>query len=94
MEHDSTPSQDPPRIEFPCDYPIKVMGEPTEDFAEAVLEIVRRHDPGMCAERVGYRASSNGRYLSVQVVITATGTEQITALFEDLKASGRVAMVL
>ena len=94
MEHDSSRQQEPPRIEFPCDYPIKVMGEHTEDFAEAVLEIVRCHDPGMCSERVCYRASSNGRYLSVQVVITATGTEQLTALFEDLKASGRVAMVL
>jgi len=83
-----------PTIEFPCDYPIKVMGVHEGDFAAAVLQIVERHSPGLSEERISYRQSRNGRYLSVQVVITATGTEQLQALFDELKASGRVAMVL
>jgi len=83
-----------PKIEFPCDYPIKVLGLHEPDFAGCVLEIVQRHDPGLCEERISYRESSNGKYLSVQVVITATGIDQIQALFDELKASGRVAVVL
>jgi putative lipoic acid-binding regulatory protein len=30
----------------------------------------------------------------VTITITATGLDQLKALFEDLKATGRVAMVL
>jgi putative lipoic acid-binding regulatory protein len=83
-----------PVIEYPCAYPIKVMGLHENDFAACVVDIVRRHDPGLTEERIAYRESRNGKYLSVSVVITATGAGHIEALFNDLKASGRVAMVL
>jgi uncharacterized protein len=82
------------QIEFPCAYPIKVMGLDENDFAASVIDIVRRHDPGMDPQTVSYRPSRNGKYLAVNVTITATGPAQIKALFEELKASGRVAMVL
>lgn len=83
-----------PKIEFPCAYPIKVMGLHEEGFAACVIDVVERHDPGFSRETILYRESSGGRYLSVNITITATGTEQLQALFEDLKATGRVAMVL
>jgi putative lipoic acid-binding regulatory protein len=83
-----------PQLEYPCAYPIKVMGLDENDFAAHVVTIVRRHDGTLREEDISFRASSNGKYLSVRVVITATGPEHIQALFEELKASGRVAMVL
>lgn len=83
-----------PKIEFPCAYPIKVLGPHENNFASCVLEIVRRHDPEVLEEHITYRESSNARYLAVNITITATGVEQIKALFEDLKASGRVSVVL
>ena len=82
------------KIEFPCPYPIKVMGLDENDFAACVIEIVRRHDPEVLEEHISYRASRNGKYLSVNITITATGPRQLQALFDELKASGRVAMVL
>lgn len=88
------PNDKPPVIEFPCRYPIKVMGEHAEDFTACIVDIVRRHDPDLGAEAVTERLSSGGRYLSVTLVITATGTDQLKALFADLKASGRVSLVL
>lgn len=83
-----------PQLEYPCDYPIKIVGFNAPDFTHAMLEIVRRHDAGVDADRVVLRASRNDKYLSVTVVITATGPAQIAALFADLKASGRVQTVL
>jgi putative lipoic acid-binding regulatory protein len=82
------------KIEFPCAYPIKVMGLDENAFAESVIAIVRRHDPAVDMQSISYRPSRNGKYLSVNVTITATGPAQIQALFDELKASGRVAMVL
>ena len=86
--------QDKPKIDYPCAYPIKVMGEHNDEFESVIVEIIQRHDPGLNSETISLRASRTGRYVSLNVTITATGPEQIQALFDDLKASGRVAMVL
>jgi putative lipoic acid-binding regulatory protein len=84
-----------PKIEFPCHgYPIKVIGHAGEDFSEMVVEVIRRHAPDFDSTTVRVRDSSNGRFLSVQVSIIATGIEQLEAIHTDLRATGRVQMVL
>jgi len=83
-----------PRIEFPCDYPVKIVGDAADDFRAMVEEIVERHAAGFARERVTERLSSGGRFVSVTVTIIATGPTQLQALFEDLKATGRVHTVL
>lgn len=86
--------QTPPKIEFPCDYVIKVIGVAAPDFQEFVVAVVERHAPGITDADVSVTDSSKGRFSSVQLRIRATGEEQLKALFEELKASGRVHMVL
>jgi len=86
--------QEPPKIEFPCDYPIKVLGRAGEDFETVVLEVFERHAPGFDREQITIRASSKGTFTAVTVVITATGTQQLEALHQDLLATGQVQMVL
>lgn len=83
-----------PKIEFPCDYVIKVIGDAAPDFQAFVLAVAERHAPGIDASRITVNDSRNGRFVSVRVTIVATGESQLKALFEDLKASGRVHMVL
>lgn len=87
-------STEPPRIEFPTEYPIKVMGRNTDDFVEVVLEVSQRHAPEVTEAHLSVRESSNGNWVSVTVTIEATGEAQLSALFEDLKATGRIEMVL
>ncbi len=84
-----------PKIDFPCErYPIKVIGEAGEGFREVVIEVIQRHAPDFDETTVVTRASRNGRFLSLQVLITATGVEQLQAIHVDLRATGRVHMVL
>ena len=83
-----------PAIQFPCnDYPVKVMGRAEHGFCDLVLGIIRRHDPGHDGS-AEVRSSNRGTFVSVTVRITATGPEQLQALHLDLKATGRVTMVL
>jgi len=86
--------QTPPVIEFPCDYPIKVIGDAADDFEHFVAAVIRRHDPSFQAEGINCQPSRNGRFTSVRLTLRATGQEQLQALFVELKASGRVHMVL
>lgn len=86
--------QQPPKIEFPCDYVIKVIGYAAPDFRAFVMEVVSRHAPGITDSDVTTKNSREGRFSSVQLHILATGEAQLQALFDELKASGRVQMVL
>ncbi|MDA7088109.1 DUF493 domain-containing protein [Pseudomonas sp. SA3-5] len=84
-----------PKIEFPCErYPIKVIGDAGEGFTELVVEVIQRHAPDFDETSLVVRDSRNGRFLTVQVLITATGMEQLQALHLELRATGRVHMVL
>jgi putative lipoic acid-binding regulatory protein len=90
-----TPDVQPPKIEFPCErYPIKVIGDSFDGFSDLVIEIVRRHAPDFDETTLVLRDSRNGRFLSVQVLITATSVDQLQAIHIDLRATGRVHMVL
>lgn len=84
-----------PKIEFPCpSYPIKVMGDAEPQFQEFVLAVMERHDATFDRGSVQVQESRNGRFISVRVSVTATGTEQLEAIFQDLKTNPLVRMVL
>ncbi|MBB3332201.1 hypothetical protein BDK63_003095 [Halomonas campaniensis] len=84
----------PPKITFPCRYPLKVVGDAAEDFAASVCQIVSRHDPEFDPTVIEVVPSRNGRFQSVRLTIRATGEAQLQALFVELKATGRVHMVV
>ncbi|MBP0048183.1 DUF493 family protein [Marinobacterium sp. AK62] len=84
-----------PKIEFPHpEYPIKVIGDNEQDFKGLVVEIVQIHAPDLDVEQVVVQQSGKGNYSSVRLKITATSHEQLENLHQDLKATGRVKMVL
>lgn len=97
-DNDSSPPDavDPEahKIKFPCAYPLKVVGTATHDFHEYVITVLERHSGPLPPEQVAVQPSSNGRFLSVRVTIIATGVEQLQAIHEELKASGRVHIVI
>jgi putative lipoic acid-binding regulatory protein len=86
--------EEPPKIEFPCDYPIKVMGRSVAEFRPTVIDIFERHAPGFDQEGIVVRDSRKGNFLSLTITIVATGPEQLDALHKDLIATGLVQMVL
>jgi hypothetical protein len=76
----------PPLLEFPTDYPIKIIGRPSDEFRARVHAIVLRHAPQLEPERVTERLSENGNFLSISYRIRADSREQVEALATDLKA--------
>ena len=71
--------QEPPRIEFPCDYPIKVLARSSEDLTEVVFTVFEQHAPGFDRTSVTARASSKGTFTAITITITATGPDQLEA---------------
>ena len=81
-------------LEFPCDFPIKIMGMHQDDFARSMVEIVLRHAPDFAAESVEMRASATGKYLSLTCTIRATSRAQLDNLYVELTGHPLVKVVL
>jgi putative lipoic acid-binding regulatory protein len=81
-------------IEYPCDFPVKILGHTQAGFAQTVLEIVRRHAPEFDSATVEMKTSKKGKYLSLTCLIRATSRGQLDALYQELCDHPMVVMVL
>jgi len=81
-------------IEYPSAFPIKVMGAHVEGFAEAVISVAQRFDPGFDPATVERRPSKGGNYLGLTITITATSREQLDELYRTLSTHPMVKVVL
>ena len=91
------PSDTQPRqtlIEYPCDFPIKVMGARVDGFAQAVIEVVQLHAPDYDPAGVEMRPSSKGNYLAVTCTVHAVSQLQVAALYRALTSHPMVKVVL
>ena len=86
--------QDPPLIEYPCEFPIKIMGHTRAGFAQTMLEVISRHAPDFNGATLEMKASKHGNYLSITCVINATSRAQLDALYQELCDHPMVVMVL
>jgi hypothetical protein len=81
-------------LEFPCDFPIKVMGATRDGFAQAIVEIVLRHAPDFDPASVAMRPSKAGNYLSLTCTLRAKSKPQLDALYRELSGHPWVKIVL
>jgi len=81
-------------FQFPCDFPIKVMGRDSESFRTLTLAIVERHAGSLAPESISERTSSKGRFLSLTYTIRALSRAQLDRIYQDLTDSGVVLVAL
>jgi uncharacterized protein len=85
---------EPSLIEYPCDFPIKVLGHSRAGFAQAVLAVVTRHAPDFDGKSMEMKTSKRGKYLSLTCTVRATSRDQLDALYQELCDHPMVVMVL
>ena len=71
-------------MEFPCEFPLKIMGKTQPGFAQAVIEVVRRHAPDFDPATAEMRPSRLNNYLSITTTINATSQKQLDDLYREL----------
>lgn len=94
MTRDDTHNKPESAIEYPCEFPIKAMGLNSPSLHLTILDIVQRHAPEADDSMLKSRPSSNGKYVSVTITITAQNREQLDAIYTDLTACEHVLMAL
>ena len=81
-------------IEFPCDFPLKIMGANAEGFAQSIAELVRVHAPDFDPSSMEMRPSKAGNYLALTCTVRATSQAQLDDLYRSLTAHPMVKVVL
>ena len=91
---DAAPSTQESLIEYPSQFPIKVMGEKVDGMVAAITSIAHKFDPNFDASTIELRESKGGKYLGVTVTVTATSREQLDELYRTLSTHPMVKVVL
>lgn len=92
----SAPEESPPQplLQFPTDYPIKVVGRTSDTLRARIDAIFSTHVPDLDPARTTERLSGNGNFQSISYVIRAVSAAQVTALAIDLKECPDVLIVI
>ena len=81
-------------IEYPCRFPIKVMGANVEGYVTALTHVAKSFDPGFDASTVELRPSKAGNYMGVTLSVYVTSREQLDELYRTLSTHPMVKVVL
>ncbi|SFB71044.1 DUF493 family protein [Massilia yuzhufengensis] len=81
-------------IEYPSDFPIKVMGPTHIDFAPTIIEVVRQFDLAFDAATIETRPSAKGNYTGLTVTVRVTSREMLDDVYRALSSHPMVKMVL
>ena len=79
---------------FPCDFPIKIMGRCDCELETLVIEVINRHVSNLTENAVSTRPSKKGNFISITVVVNATSREQLDNIYRELTAHEEVLMAL
>jgi len=81
-------------LEFPTDFPIKIMGEATDEFRSLAIGIVTRHFGTLDSARIEERPSSGGKYLGLTITVHAESKAQLDAVYMELTSCRQVLVAL
>jgi putative lipoic acid-binding regulatory protein len=81
-------------LQFPCDFPIKIIGVNADGFAELVLETITGLATLATEDAYVVRSSRAGNYLSISCTVQAQNRTQIDALYAALTSLEGVRFVI
>jgi len=81
IEPSLNPSNKPPLIDFPCDFPIKVMGETQSVFTKTIVGLIQMILPEFNETKIETRLSSTGKYISLTCIVHVVSQQQLDEIY-------------
>ena len=81
-------------IDYPTQFPIKVVGVNEDGFVHAITHIAKQFDPGFDAATIELRESGGGKYLGLTITVLATSRAQLDDLYRALSTHPMARLVL
>lgn len=83
-----------PLLQFPCDFPMRIVGVRSDGFAQQVVDIIKKHAPSFNESEVQMKLSGKGNFLSLGVIIPAESQEQLDNIYRELTSREDIRFVL
>ena len=81
-------------MQFPCHFPIKVIGIKTANFVSDVTLITRKYFPNTRDEDITSQDSKQSNYISLTLTVYAENQTTLDALYLELTKHPDMKMVL
>ena len=81
-------------IEFPCIFPIKVMGEVHDEFTSTVIKIIKQKNKDFDSSTIEMKGSSEGRYISLTCFVYVTSKPELDDIYRSLSTHPMIKVVL
>ena len=81
-------------IEFPCHFPIKVMGKNVPQFSQVICDLLLSMNPNFNVAGVEMRPSSKGNYLSLTCEVYVHNKDELDDIYRALSGHELVSIVL
>lgn len=81
-------------MEFPCHFPIKIIGKKTGNFKTDIISLVLKHFPETSAAKISCKASQQGNYLAITAIVYTHDQFSLDALYQSLTKHPDIKMVL
>jgi len=93
--NDTLPEQNETLIEFPCEFPLKIMGSNHKNFIDMMCDLVSTHiNHTLDKKKITHRPSTSGKYVAVTITFTAENKQQIDNIYQALYEHDDVKMTL
>ena len=81
-------------IDFPCDFPIKIIGIVNEEFTSIIVNIIKKHLPKFDEHKIEMKGSSGGKYISLTCTVHVVSKNQLDDLYRELSSLTMTKFVL
>ena len=81
-------------LEFPCDFPIKIMGRESAEFRALARELVEKHTGPLADDAIVSSLSRNGAFVSVTVTVVAQNQQQLDDIYREVTSNDDILMAL
>ena len=81
-------------LEFPCDFPIKIMGRESDEFRALARELVEKHTGPLADDAIVSSLSRNGAFVSVTVTVLAQSQQQLDDIYREVTSNDEILMAL
>ena len=81
-------------LEFPCDFPVKIMGRESSEFHVLARTLVEKHTGRLADDAIRTSLSRNGRFVSITITVNAQSQQQLDDIYREVTSHEDILMAL